>query len=356
MDTNNFVLPQKVISALKRIRNYYETNDESILSRVINSSYVFVDYGAIYDNWNGGMHGHNVTLFVPEDEMVLIKLETQAEVSKKIKDDLHKVLPKIQDEFISEVYIEQIDENDSQYSLAEPISNPPSVNPEKTGLWAKGKLRVFLSHRDSHKAKAHELANALEPYGVTTFVAHDAIKPMKEWQKEIENGLNTMEIMLVLLTEDFHHSNWTNQEAGFALGKGIPIICLKVSNCDPQGFIGARQALKVPYDDIYVHASEIYKALIDHLGMGKRLKQIIIESFISSSSYTDAMEALQRLKSTIDSLDEAEFRLIVDGYKKNNQLYGCAGIHTKRLSLIGFLEVTTGKRLKVEGLSQITER
>ena len=35
-------------------------------------------------------------------------------------------------------------------------------------------------------------------------VAHDTIAPMTEWRLEIMRGLETMEVMLVFLTDDFH--------------------------------------------------------------------------------------------------------------------------------------------------------
>ena len=73
---------------------------------------------------------------------------------------------------------------------------------------------------------------------------------MKEWQKEIYNGLMTMEVMVVLLTDGSDKSFWMNQEIGFALGKDIPIVCVKVGTQDPKGFIGSKQALKASADDI----------------------------------------------------------------------------------------------------------
>ena len=69
---------------------------------------------------------------------------------------------------------------------------------------------------------ARRLGDALCAYGISPFVAHDTIVPMKTWQLEIEKGLETMEVMLAFLTDDFHQSTWTNQEIGYALGKSVP--------------------------------------------------------------------------------------------------------------------------------------
>jgi hypothetical protein len=193
---------------------------------------------------------------------------------------------------------------------------------------------------------AHSLADALEPYGVSSFVAHDAIKPMKEWQEEILKGMITMEVMLVLLTDEFHDSEWTNQEVGFALGRGIPIICVKTGRTDPKGFIGKHQALKSPPDVIDQAASEVLKALLNEVRQAGRIKEILIEAFVRSRSYIDAMDNLQRLTETAERLTERDFQRIANGYRDNDQLYTCGGIHSRGNWFKRYLENATGKTLE----------
>ena len=47
--------------------------------------------------------------------------------------------------------------------------------------------------------------------------------------------------MCALLTEGFHESNWTDQEVGFALARGILVIPVKYESA-PYGFMGRIQA------------------------------------------------------------------------------------------------------------------
>ncbi len=72
-----------------------------------------------------------------------------------------------------------------------------------------------------------------------------------------------MEIMLAFVTDDLHESIWTNQEIGFALGRNIPIVSLKVENKDPDGFIGKQQALKCDYENVEAAAPKIYLLIRD---------------------------------------------------------------------------------------------
>ena len=64
----------------------------------------------------------------------------------------------------------------------------------------------------------------------------------QRWQAEIERGLATMDAMVAILTPGFRDSVWTNQEIGFALGRGAKIISLRMGE-DPPGFISAEQAI-----------------------------------------------------------------------------------------------------------------
>src|SRR3989338_10334905 len=69
-----------------------------------------------------------------------------------------------------------------------------------------------------------------------------------------------MEAFVALMTEDFHESDWTDQEVGCAFGRGVPIIAIKLGR-DPYGFIGKFQALSCNWDAADV---EIVKILVKH--------------------------------------------------------------------------------------------
>ncbi|MYD94475.1 MAG: TIR domain-containing protein [Chloroflexi bacterium] len=350
----DYALLPKLLPAFRRLTRHYKNKGETDLCDLLESSRFHFEPGTEYDNWNGGTHGHDVVVFVPPTSIDLVDLDDQERVSVQVRDDLNKATPEIENEYVRAVYVKLADESDPQFRTAVPYSGEPYARPLEVGLWKANLLRIFLSHRDQYKSEARALADALEPYGVSTFVAHDAIKPMKEWQVEILNGLTTMEVMLVLLTEDFHESTWTNQEIGFALAKGTPIVCVKVGAVDPPGFIGSRQALKASLERISDAAPLVYRALIDEIGQESRLKEILIEAFVSSVSYLDTIEALRRLTETADHLSETELNRIIEGYAQNDQLYGCVGIHNRGNWFKQYLEDATGRKFEF-GNRRITE-
>lgn len=217
-----FVLPKKLSAYRRRLQHQYTRDGEREFRDVIGLSYARVAENTVYDQLDGGTYGHDVYLYLPMEELGKINIDDTSDVAGRICEDLNKVSDTDCKEFFSTVHLQLFDEGDKNCQDAKPLRGRPERDPETLSIWTRGMVRMFISHCDEHKAKANELAQALEPYGISSFVAHDSIKPMSVWQSEIVKGLETIEIMLAFVTDDFHNSFWANQEIGFALGSNIP--------------------------------------------------------------------------------------------------------------------------------------
>ena len=222
----------------------YRANESVKYAEIISSSKFSIQEGMDYDNWDGGQDGHVVKFFLSVENLTsLIPLKQQDEIAERLLNDLNKCAQTISGEYFSQITFE-LDDDHYESQNANYLSEKPFVSPESLSIWKQGSIRLFLSHRDKYKLQANELANLLSNYGISCFVAHDSIEPMESWQPTILKGLETMEIMLTFVTDDFHQSYWTNQEVGYALARNIPIISLKLEKQDPSGFIADKQALK----------------------------------------------------------------------------------------------------------------
>ena len=104
--------------------------------------------------------------------------------------------------------------------------------------------RLFMTHLAAYKKDVHGLSTMLTRFGFACFVAHDAIEPSREWRAEIERALNSCDILVAYVTPKFSESNWTDQEIGWALGRGLVAIPVSVDGETPYGFIGSYQAVK----------------------------------------------------------------------------------------------------------------
>jgi hypothetical protein len=141
-------------------------------------------------------------------------------------------------------------------------------------IWADGlQFRLFLSHLAIHKDKAQRLKEALSVYHVAAFVAHQDITPTREWQIEIERALQTMDAMLAIHTKGFSNSVWTQQEVGFALGRGTKIMSLRLEE-DPQGFISKHQAILRRGRNAEGVAEEIHTILLNDPMTKNRMAEV----------------------------------------------------------------------------------
>ncbi len=133
-------------------------------------------------------------------------------------------------------------------------------------------MRVFVSHLSLEKQKATRLREALAPYGINAFVAHEDIEPTLEWQVQIERALHSMELFISIHTPGFKDSFWAQQEIGFAIAKGVKIIAVRMGE-DPKGFISKHQALSRGEKTAEKLASEIVVLLEKDQRTSARLQQ-----------------------------------------------------------------------------------
>jgi hypothetical protein len=150
-------------------------------------------------------------------------------------------------------------------------SGPPVITPPRN--WQSiSSFRLFISHISKDKDKATRLKECLAEFSVSGFVAHEDIHPTLEWQVEIERALQTMDAFIAIHTPGFSASIWTQQEIGFAVGRGTKIISLKMGE-DPTGFISKQQALARRGRRAEDVAKEINQTLADDPRTAQRLAE-----------------------------------------------------------------------------------
>lgn len=115
--------------------------------------------------------------------------------------------------------------------------------PELPANWVNDtNFKVFVSHVSEHKTRALRLRDCLLKHRISAFVAHEDIHPTETWQIQIERALDTMDAFIALHTEGFNESNWTQQEIGYALGRKVKVLSVKMDE-KPTGFLSKHQAL-----------------------------------------------------------------------------------------------------------------
>jgi hypothetical protein len=222
-----------------------------------------------------------------------------------------------------EVLIDLAKHVDLDYDLAEPVVQP--------NFWAAGHFRLFISHLAQFRGEAAALQGALKPRGVSSFVAHNDIEPTLQWQDVIESALATADALVALLRDGFRQSSWTDQEIGYAMGRGILVIPVRLG-LDPYGFVGRFQALTGGDRTPEQLAATIFDILRKHKKTNRRMAEALVANFERSNSFAEAKYNAALLNHSVH-WNEGLARRCLDAVEANDQIKDAFGVpeHIQRL-------------------------
>jgi len=104
-------------------------------------------------------------------------------------------------------------------------------------------VKAFITHLAKDKKYATRMRDALKKHNIDCFVAHEDIKPSKEWQSEIINALDSMDFFISIHTKDIDESSFCQQEIGYALARDVFMIAVTFDGETPAGFLASKQAI-----------------------------------------------------------------------------------------------------------------
>jgi nucleoside 2-deoxyribosyltransferase len=197
----------------------------------------------------------------------------------------------------------------------------PGIDPP---FWRKRMFRLFISHLSSEKIFAAELQESLLDYGISGFVAHNDIEPTLEWQTQIETALATADSLVALLHPAFHKSNWTDQEIGFAMGRGLPVFAVRFGQ-DPYGFIGRFQGFAGSGKTADTLAKELFDSYRKNKQTQKRMAEVLMNLFEDSGSFAAAKSRIGYLED-LESWDSSFVPRLGAMLEANSQISGSWGV------------------------------
>jgi len=324
---DSYELPKKVEHYVAALSRLYAQDGNRALQEILVNAQIRVVEAWTSDNWNGGTYGHALFLTVPES-LFLAAARKRDEIQSEIARDLNNI-NHVQNEHIAEVFLEMEVAGDGDWRLESGllITTSRTVAPDSAKrIWGEDGYRLFLSHKSEVKKETAALKERLGLYGISAFVAHEDIRPTKAWQDEIENGLASMDAFATLLTEDFHDSDWTDQEVGFALARGVPVIAVQMGRL-PYGFIGKFQALRADWDNA---AEDIVKLLINH----DRMFSTYVQALRKCPSW-DTGNVLARILPAIERASEQQIDELITANNDNTEVRYSFGFRGNKSSQYG---------------------
>lgn len=274
-----------------------------------------------YDNWDGGTYYFQLSLRVPLKLFANLEYRID-QFEQAIAKKLASVLRDTGNQHLSRVVIAPI--------LANPATSKaapkPTVN-DVSRIWQPSYLRLFLSHISTHKTVVSNLKDELGIYGISGFVAHEDIEPTKEWESEIFLALNSANALAAFLTSDFHKSNWTDQEVGIALGRGLLVIPINLG-IDPYGFMAGKQAMPGSFEKIEQLTTDLIDILLKHHTTSNVMHEALIVSFETAMSFINARKASQMIIRT-NNFTQGQLGRIQHACESNDQAAKSFGVPEK---------------------------
>ncbi len=232
------------------------------------------------------------------------EVEYEPAIDKRLV--LHTCIKSSSDEVIRELHAFLVGDDATQTSQIELPRSHPSV-------------KLFISHRHEWRIQVGDLKDNLARNGLDAFVAHDDIHPNAKWQETIKEELRTCDALVAAMDAGFHSSQWCDQEVGWALGRDIPIIVLRLEpGARNDGFLGELQDL--PYSSPPETACEILKSLLRDSRTNGAARSALVEAFVDSYSYNQTRSLLSMILAE-DSFKESDLDRLRFAVTTNKQVY-----------------------------------
>lgn len=193
---------------------------------------------------------------------------------------------------------------------------------ERAGGTEPEALELFASHLTKHRALVHGVGEVLERFGIRLFVAHDHIEPDAEWQTEIEAALTRAAGGVVFMHPGYNESPWCDQEAGWLLGRGVPIRTLMYQRKAPYGPLGKRQALEITAE---MTATDVGRALLSWAKEQPALEGRFVTSItraLGTAWNFDAAAQMWSHLADVTSMSATQVANVASALRDNNQLTG----------------------------------
>lgn len=189
-------------------------------------------------------------------------------------------------------------------------------------------MKIFISYSHLDKKLAGAIKGNLEfYYYFDVFLAHEDIEPSSEWEAEIISQLKSCDAFIALLTNNFNNSEWTNQEVGIALERGVQIIAIN-AGANPHGFIKRYQALK--HEEVDSTIEQILKILLANGDIREKVLDALVRAFGKSRNYIVAGKKINQLLEYDEFLSTHQKNEIILLATRNKQIYESHNA-TKRL-------------------------
>jgi hypothetical protein len=104
--------------------------------------------------------------------------------------------------------------------------------------------QVFVSHAPADSDLVEDLFSTVRNLPISVHVALEAVEPGRS-RRNLEGRLANSDVLVAVLTADSEYDQWVNQEVGYAIAKGIPVLPLSAESISTKGFIEDHERVRL---------------------------------------------------------------------------------------------------------------
>lgn len=151
--------------------------------------------------------------------------------------------------------------------------------------------RVFISHSPSLRATAVEINEWLGRWGLDGFLARNGPQRGTEQVDATAVALDSCHALVALLHDGFRGSDWCDQEVGVAVGRGVPVIPVRIG-VNPYGFLTTVPA--IPWPTAMLPEPKVARSIVARLLADERTEARVVDAIVrrvaTASTYGHASE------------------------------------------------------------------
>jgi hypothetical protein len=108
--------------------------------------------------------------------------------------------------------------------------------------------QVFVSHAPADLDTVQELFPSIRnmPFGV--YIAMEEVEPGRS-RHNLEGRIRNSDVLVAVLTERAATNQWVNQEIGYAIAKGIPVVPLYEDTSDRGGYVDRVEGVAIDHEN-----------------------------------------------------------------------------------------------------------
>lgn len=223
-------------------------------------------------------------------------------------------------------FIQQVKKgsDDQLSSLHEYLLGDDAGPTSRVGPWTRTfPVTVFLSHIHTHRVFVGRVKQSLAHRGIDAFIAHDDIHPSQQWREVIKGALSTCHAFVAFLHDGFHQSQWCDQEVGWALGRGVPMITVRPEGVERRdGFLEEHQDILMVGTNAndWSVADEIFEIILRDPRTEHLSTRVLVEALVKSGSFGATRRYFALLEEK-DTIEPEQLRRLEYAVQTNRQVY-----------------------------------